>query len=645
MAPSTPPSAAEQLRIGAEGLVRAKSDIEVAAALNDAIAPFLVWPYGAGPISVRELENNGDSVYQAAIYTKETAEEQEGTVALNASSVACVFHTAHTLTIEELRAAYHRIGAVKRIQRPPRTTGSYPVNDVPLGIVCCIDSVTSLEQVAEAMMEVNKTAASTEWPDMIVVLRKGTVNYAIQIEGDKIGSDFLLPNTTGSPVMPMYVHVFSRGLGLHSLNRLLGFLFLHLEIYSPGTKLPHKAVLEGTSQMGMTIGAYQFNLRGQLVPVPEEMRTDKGAGLRNLPFRIESREGKLQSHVQFIPWQEGGAIRVIGKLPLETFLVFLGPVMKGAQIIEQKGARISSILPITRQDFLISLQRFQSQSNMIVKPEQPSWIVSKMSDEGSSSPFMARLFMGVLTIRDRVFLERKDRESFDKPYENALTALSDARATAKEIDRLLKEHKQKVSTGEAARLVGKTIHVDGIDKELRKNIADFATSAGRSLKTGMQALTKALNLDIGFLFKEHGQFEKGIVRLFLSHPERADYLREARGWTERLSLLRNRIEHEGWTLARAGYRENNGKIEMLEPEIEGQTVSEFVRYTLDRLCCFVEEVTIYGLRTKMDPMISVAEIPRSERDPNAPERFRPALAVGGTPLWKLTYHATTFDEV
>ena len=565
--------------------------------------------------------------------------------ALNAGSVACVFHTARTLTVEELRTAYQRIGAVKRIHRPPRSARSYPVNDVPLGIVCCIDSATSLEQVAEDMMEVNKTAVSTEWPDMIVVLRKGTVNYAMQIEGDKIAGDFLLPNMAGGPVMPMYVHVFCRGLGLHSLNRLLGFLFLHLEIYSPGAKLPHKALLEGTSQMGMTLGGYQFNLRGQLVPVPEEMRADKGAGLRNLPFRIESREGKLQSHVQFIPWQEGGAIRVVGNLPLEAFLVFLGPIMKGAQVIEQKGARISSILPITRQDFLISLQRFQSQSNMIVKPEQPSWIVSKMSDEGSSSPFMARLFMGVITIRDRVFLERKCRESFDKPYENALTALSDARSTAKEIDRLLKEHKQKVSSGEAARLVGKTIHVDGIDKELRKNVADFATSAGRSLKTGMQSLAKALNLDIGFLFKEQSQFEKGVARLSVSHPELADYLQAARAWTEKLSLLRNRIEHEGWRLARAGYREDRGKIEMVEPEVEGTIVSEFTRDTLDRLCCFVEEVTIYGLRTKMDPMISVAEIPLAERDPNAPERFRPALAVGGTPLWKLTYRAEPFDKV
>ena len=105
---------------------------------------------------------------------------------------------------------------------------------------------------------------------------------------------------------------------------------------------------------------------------------------------------------------------------------------------------------------------------MIAKPEQPQWVVSKIADEGSSSPFMARIFMGVMLLRDQVFPDKKDRDAFDKPYESTLTASSDARATAKDIDRLMKDHRLKVSTGEAARLSGRAIHVDGVDKELRE---------------------------------------------------------------------------------------------------------------------------------------------------------------------------------
>src|ERR1035438_1695681 len=92
------------------------------------------------------------------------------------------------------------------------------------------------------MMAINRTTPSREWPDMVGVLQKGTINYAIQFEGDRIKGNFLLPNTTDFPVMPMYAHVFARGVGLDSLNRMCGFLFMHLEIFSPGLhRLCHQA--------------------------------------------------------------------------------------------------------------------------------------------------------------------------------------------------------------------------------------------------------------------------------------------------------------------------------------------------------------------------------------------------------------------
>jgi hypothetical protein len=637
---------AERIHRAAEEILKRAgiTGSDLSAALIEAVKTFVVWPYAVGPISIQELDGSTDAMFDVAVYTGIASTSHNVTSSVPARSVACVFHLAPRLTLKELRAGYRRIGTVKRIPRPSIVGTGHPLNDVPLGVILSVDSENSLETIAEQMMVLNKEIPSTEWPDMIAVLAKGTVNYAVQFEGDKIRGDFLLPNTTDNfPVMPMYVHVFARGLALHSLNRLFSFLFMHLQTFSPGTKLPHEAAVQGISEMGMTLGGYQFNLMRRLVPVPDEMRIDRGAGLRNLPFRIESRDGELLAHVHFIPWQEGGAIRIIGKMPLESLLIFLGPVMKEAQIIHQKEARISSVLPISRNDFLVALRKFQAQSNMVVKPEQPTWTVSKMGDEGTSTPFIARLFMGVLNIRERVFFEKEDRDLFDKPYEATLISMSDARVTAKEIHRLVREHKSKVSTGEIARLVGKAVHVDGIDKELRKHTADFATSAGRALKQGMQSVVKALGLDIGFFFKQRNQFETGLSKLSLTRPELADYLREARSWAEELNLLRNGIEHEGWILPRVRYRVNGGKIEVVEPEIGGKPLSEFVEHTLDRLCCFVEEVTVYGLQTKMDSAVSIQEVPRGERDPNAPERFRPALALGGTRLWKLVYHTSSFE--
>lgn len=142
---------------------------------------------------------------------------------------------------------------------------------------------------------------------MIAVLTKGTVNYAAQIEGSGIEACFTLPNFTSRVVPPMYVHIFMRGVGPLAFNTMCGLLFMHLLTFSPGTNLPNsKVVLDGISHLGITFGAYQFNLQGRLVPVPKE---EYFAVLsRPLPFRIEDEAGNLLSHIQAIPWQEGAPL-------------------------------------------------------------------------------------------------------------------------------------------------------------------------------------------------------------------------------------------------------------------------------------------------------------------------------------------------
>ena len=55
----------------------------------------------------------------------------------------------------------------------------------------------------------------------------------------------------------------------------------------------------------------------------------------------------------------------------------------------------------------------------------------------------------------------------------------------------------------------------------------------------------------------------------------------------RLVESRNAIEHTGWTLARVKYAHTGTGVTAAEPEISGQPVTEFVKFVLDRLCCYV----------------------------------------------------------
>jgi hypothetical protein len=489
----------------------------------------------------------------------------------------------------------------------------------------------------------NHNHPSTEWPDMVAVLTHGTVNYAVQFHGGPIEGDFLLPSIKSPQIMPMYVHVFAHGLGLYSMNKMCAFLFMHLLTFSPGTKLPiADVVLEDVSPYGITLGAYQFNLKGRLVSLPDEMYS--GRRFPPFPIRIEDQKGKLLSHLEFITWQGGGAVRLIGKLPLEGLLVFLGPAAKEAQIIKRSDGAISSVLNIGLAEFNELLGKIQRQTNMNVKAEKPKWTVTKMADEGTTSPFMARIFLGILRLRDVAFSDDKKIEEFDKASEVVIMTLFNVRSTAKEIIETLTQHINKVSMGEIARLIQNTIRIDeSIDNKLRKQVEEFLNSTVRVLKDGMQKLSEVLMLELGFLYKKQGAFNNGIETLIKTEPELADYLLETRKWSERLILMRNEL-HGGWMLPKMGYKNNSGTIEVVEPQISGEPVSEFVNYMTDRLCCFVEDISVYGLETQMPSDISVTEIPISERKTDCPERFQVTFVNGGMQIWTIGYHDSKFEE-
>lgn len=638
-------SISQEIQKAAQALLEATyiPGANIAAHLNSTLNQFMTFPFRAG--SVRVIDSEGESAqFDTVIYTSSATQSENQFAEVKADEIACGVQIVGNLGPEELRAGYERIAVIKRLKRTRISGIEYPINDTPLGIIFAVESDVPIEKIAEHMILLNKSHPSSEWPDMVVILTRGTINYAAQIYGEPIKGDFFLPNITDFPVMPIYVHLFSRGLGLFSMNRMCFFLFMHLQTFSPGTKFPNMdEVLKDVPSLGITHSAYQFNLKCQLVPVTNELYLEQDI-LAPPPFRIEDSNGNLLSHLQFIPWQDGGVVRLIGKLPLEGMLVFLGNVATNSRIIRQSEGAISGVLPIREAHFREMLARLQRQSNMNIRVEKPRWIISKISDEGTASPFIARLFLGILQLRDAVFDDNKKREEFDKVYQFVVETLINARTTSQEIIQTLTEHSCKVSQGEIAHLTQHGIQInESIDNKLRKQVEDFLNSTVRVLKDGMQKLLAVLQLNIGFLYKKHGTFEKEIAALAKTQPELAAYLQETRKWSERLILIRNDL-HEGWMLPKMGYKETSGNIQTVEPKISGQPVSEFVEYMLDRLCCFVEEVSAYGLQAQMPSGISITEIPISDRKTECVERFQITFTNGGMSIWNIAYHVSKFEE-
>ena len=172
----------------------------------------------------------------------------------------------------------------------------------------------------------------------------------------------------------------------------------------------------------------------------------------------------------------------------------------------------------------------------------------------------------------------------------------------------------------------------------------FLNSSVRALKHGMQELAAVLGVDIGFLFKKQSKFKAGLARMEKSDPLLAEYLRNARAWLEPLLDRRNAMEHLGWMLPAVAYSVRDGRVAVDQPSVLSQPVCEFADFMLDRLSCFVEEVTAHCVQGRLPPEIGISEVQPPRRAPEAPERFLPTPASGGMPVWKIRYHSSRLEE-
>jgi hypothetical protein len=606
------------------------------------------WPFRTATGFAKDSEGQKTDKFGTLIYTVSQSQPTTEPSYFNADNVACVIDVDESMDVERLCVAYERIACAKRLKKT--LVSNVPgviYTTITLGIILTRDTTVPIEALAEELDRLNRRHPDREWTDMVIVHSKGTINYAIQFPGENVNGDFLPPAEGASAryAPAMYIIIVVRPTGLFTFNKMCSFLMAHLALFSPGTNLPNwNHILKGTPQEAMTLTGYQYNLSGKLMPVPRQFYNDRYIPPRQ--YLIEDQQGNLLSTLEYLPWQDGGVTLLKGKLPLLGLLVFLGKkAIERGNIVNRDNRQISNVLPITQDDFMQMLQRIQKQTNMVVKPDSTKFVVQKLADEGTSSPFMARPYYGILCLRDIVFLDYAKRDIFDKPYELVMKALLNTRSASQEIAQLVADHFSKLAKGEVGQLRGHTIYIEKpIDQELRKEVETFLNSSVRALKQGMQEVTKVLGKDIAFLFKKSNLFEDGIKVLEKDDPHLAAYLKETRKWSERLINSRNAIEHEGWIIPKVRYIETSGIIRADEPEISGQKVSDFVKFIMDRLICFVEEVTVHCLKARMPKGITVTEIPLFKREPDMPLRFRVTVTYGGMPIWNIAYHQSSFEE-
>jgi hypothetical protein len=613
--------------------------------LNTFLGNILPTPYCAS--SGRAIDSSGveSAHFNSLIYTS-----KQRLTSVPADQLACAIDVFQSIGKGELRESYSKIAQLKGLQKSPRTKGKSGMTpaDATMGIVLSLDSDVPLEVLAGELAELNKKHSHHLWVDMVAVLSRGIINYVCQFP-DKPPGIFLPPARNNFMLAPMYVAIFAQGHPAFSLNKMFAVLLPYLYFFCPDIAPPnHHEILEGVPTSGISLEPYQFNLKGELAPVPNQLRFNQFS-LFPLGFRAEDRKGNILARVQYLPWQDGCIVRVSGKLPIEAFLIFAGKEALSQPVIRLQESQLSGVLPLSREQFIQMAERTARQSNLVIKPdERPKWVVENIGNEGTSSPFIARLFLGVLNLRNQAKLNATQLEQFDKAYERVMVGVDTIRTTAKTLIGTYASHCKKIEQGQGVKISGNTIHVtESINKELRRQVEEVIGNASALCKDRVQGTLRILSLEIGFLFKKAATFERELTQLRQHNNNRAlaDYLEQTRiKWLERLVLKRNAIEHGEWSLPRIQYVLNAGKISVTEPLIDDRPVTEFIAHMVDRVCCFAEELTVSALQAKMPEGISVTEIPIARRNADCNERFQLALLSGGLPIWTVSYHDSKFED-
>ena len=256
------------------------------------------------------------------------------------------------------------------------------------------------------------------------------------------------------------------------------------------------------------------------------------------------------------------------------------------------------------------------------------FILQKIFDEGTSEPFFARMMMQNLELRDAAFRDEKERREFDELYQPMLDALVECRAAMKHYIGLLEDHGLKIKSGTIVSFQKHALNIsESIDSELNKNFKDFFIKGTIALNC-LNRLCKHLGYPISFLFQTDDKFQAG-VKKFLSKNTGSkfeDFIKllqdDREKWHSQFDEVRNKVEHEGLTLPRIGYRINAaGNVDVAFPTMNHLPIDRTLNLFWNNLWEFAEDIVILILGFKLPPLMIVAVVPEDQRDPNLPRKY------------------------
>ena len=223
--------------------------------------------------------------------------------------------------------------------------------------------------------------------------------------------------------------------------------------------------------------------------------------------------------------------------------------------------------------------------------------VRSVCNEGTNSPFIYRMLLNILSIRD-VALPKSKHLLFDEKYDRVYKSLCECRHHVLSTYDILCEYANEINKGNVISIHNGTFSVEKtIDDELRSHYNGFMNSGIRAYKD-VQELTKFLDLDISAFYGKDANFLSLAKRLEDSGQKAlSEYLHTVRiNWGKGFTDLRNQMEHSGWQLGELDYVFNDDGVEVTLPRVFDKDFFEYMKYVFCQLAVFTENMIVYALQ-------------------------------------------------
>lgn len=277
-------------------------------------------------------------------------------------------------------------------------------------------------------------------------------------------------------------------------------------------------------------------------------------------------------------------------------------------------------------------------------------VVRKISDIGTSEPWSARMWFGILQIRDHALKAGEKRgeaecegksKVFDRLYRPLLDNLGDANKNLINLEKLIIQHEKDLLDNKVLDIRENQYSVEHpIDQEVKILFRAFVNSLATALKQ-TQYVCKFIDesFDLRFLFAKDKNFNDRIAEYEKQNKDFFGLLLLIKGFrplsNEIITYNRNPIEHpqDGFVLPDIEY------------DFEQKRISNDF-YSQKKLRCywenswrFCEIVIVTAFASKIAYPWGIVEISQKDRDPNMPIKYKPWI-VDNAIISKIQEHIT-----